>query len=464
MRNILLIVVDTLRPDHLGCYGYHRDTTPQLDRLAAQGVVLDNLWSASNFTAPAFTSLFSGKYPYDHGVFDFTSRIESSGIYDVMQANQVTMGGVVTFRFFKNLLKSIWGEIEAVTDTRSFDYSKDLPIAVTDSALAWLKDHRGAKPFSLFVHYDGPHMPYRLPVEHAHRFDAADPANVDLEVVRNLFPQDFERLPEAGESFSRSMFGMLEAVNWGRKKLDPNTLQFIRDKYDASIYYNDLAIGKLLEGLETLGLEEDTVVCVLSDHGEEFLEHGGISHSGINLHEEVIRTVGIIKDPGKTRPGSRMATPLSHVDIWPALLELAGATEIAPCLEAAGFPASPDRALDKIPRERPVFCQGKAKIAVRSGDNKLVKASPSPTLGRVARGRLWGKMLLQRKLGTRVFNLANDPQELQDLSGNRQLKNALLGVLAAGWAGQGEVAALGVDLADAERKRIEKEMKDLGYM
>ena len=69
MRNILLIVVDTLRPDHLGCYGYDRPTSPRLDALAAEGLLLESMWSASNFTAPAFTSLFTGLHPHQHGVF-----------------------------------------------------------------------------------------------------------------------------------------------------------------------------------------------------------------------------------------------------------------------------------------------------------------------------------------------------------------------------------------------------------
>ncbi len=125
MKNILLIVVDTLRPDHLGCYGYHRPTSPCLDDLAEQGAVLESLWSPSNFTAPAFTSLFTGLYPHQHGVFDFTMQAPSSPIHDLLKHNDVRMGGVVSFRFFGNLLRKIWGDVEAVTDTRSFDYSKD---------------------------------------------------------------------------------------------------------------------------------------------------------------------------------------------------------------------------------------------------------------------------------------------------------------------------------------------------
>ncbi len=189
MKNILLIVVDTLRPDHLGCYGYHRPTSPCLDDLAGRSTVLDSLWSASNFTAPAFTSLFTGLYPHQHGVFDFTAKAPSSPVHDVLRMNDVRMGGVVTFRFFKNLLSRIWGEIEAVTDTRSFDYSKDLPQAVTESSLDWMQNHAGGAPFCLFVHYDGPHLPFRLPEEFANAFDSTAQPDIAPDFLSLFFPQ-----------------------------------------------------------------------------------------------------------------------------------------------------------------------------------------------------------------------------------------------------------------------------------
>ncbi|MBU2501080.1 sulfatase-like hydrolase/transferase, partial [bacterium] len=87
MKNILMIVVDTLRPDHLGCYGYGRPTSPHLDALAERGSILTGLWSVSNFTAPAFTSLFTGLHPHHHGVFDFTAQARTSPFTGIIEAN-----------------------------------------------------------------------------------------------------------------------------------------------------------------------------------------------------------------------------------------------------------------------------------------------------------------------------------------------------------------------------------------
>ena len=466
MRNILLVVVDTLRPDHLGCYGYDRPVSPRLDDLAAGGSLLTSLWSASNFTAPAFTSLFTGLYPHQHGVFDFTSRATADSLRRTLEKNRVRAGAVVSFRFFGNLLADVWGDVTAVTDTRSFNYSKDLPRAVTEESLEWLEKSGKEGPFCLFTHYDGPHLPYRLPEEFAHSFDTVDPAAADGDFRDLVFPQDKVELGQANEA---SMFRLINRVNWGRRKLGPETLQWMRDKYDASIRYNDEAIGTLLDGLAGLGLAEETLVVVLSDHGEEFFEHRNLGHAGIHLYEEVIRTVGIIHDPSRPGAGRRVDTPLSQVDIWPTLLSLSGAAEppdgwagrgFATLLESA---AAPGDAAAMAP-EGPVFCHGQFKLAMRLGRHKLVVPLPSPALGRRRRLRLWLKMLLQGELGDEVYDLAADPQETRNLAGDAGLRKSLRAILAGHLAAAGTSPDAAVDLEDEQRRRIEQEMKDLGYM
>jgi arylsulfatase A-like enzyme len=453
LKNVLLIVVDTLRPDHLGCYGYERPLSPRLDGLAAAGLTMDAMWSASNFTAPAFTSLFTGRYPHEHGVFEFTRKATASVIHAALDQAGVRTGGVVAFRFFENLLADIWGDIEAVTDTRSFDYAKDLPRAVTDGAVDWLRTHGSGGPFCLFVHYDGPHMPYRLPDEYAGLYDTVPMAEADPELVAALFPQDQERLPPGTWGRTSSLFKLLDDIDWGRRRLSPATLAWIVDKYDASIRYNDEAIGGLLDGLADLGLADDTVVCVLSDHGEAFLEHGSIAHGGVHLYEEVIRTVGMVRDPGRPEEtGKRLARPTSHVDVLPALLLRAGV------LPEDG---STDPWSVRAP-ERPVYCEGKAKTAVRLGDLKYVRALPNPALpgGQRLRARL--KMLLRREPGHELYDLARDPGEGVNLAGDRERRRPLARLLTEHMK---RVEALPAGLVDAdERKRIEEEMKRLGYM
>lgn len=467
MRNVLLIVVDTLRPDRLGCYGHDRPASPHLDALAAQGVRLTDLWSASNFTAPAFTSLFTGLYPHQHGVFDFTARTSHATVKRVLQANQARLGAVVSFRFFRNLLGEVWDDITAVTDTSSFDYSKDLPRAVTAESLDWLRRHGCDGPFSLFVHYDGPHMPYRLPDEYAHRFDTVDPADVDPDFLAQLFPQEQRKL---NDSNTDSMFRLLNEVAWGRRKLTDATRRWMLDKYDASILYNDAAIGELLAGLEDLGLADDTIVAVLSDHGEEFHEHGNLGHAGVHLYEEVIRTVGIVRDPSRAGAGGVVSTPLSQTEVWPTLLQLAGARELPEAWQRRGFAervaqaAAGSGETGAIEEASPVFCQGLFKAAARLGNRKLILARPGGSLSRLRQLRFRLKMALQRELGDELYDLASDPGESRNRARERALAGPLRAALDRHLAESAEDVEAAIHASDEQRARIEKEMRDLGYM
>ncbi len=454
MKNIVLIAIDTQRADHLGCYGYGRDTSPCLDTLAAGGVAFDACWSASNFTAPAFTSLFTGLYPNHHGVFDFASQAQASPVHDCLQANGVRTGGAVTFRFFQRLLGRIWGDLEAVTDTRSSNYAKDLPKVVSDAGVEWLEAHGQEGPFALFLHYDGPHMPYRLPDEYSHHFgDIADSA-IDPEVSRLLFPQDVEQF---GQAEAGGMFEFIKAVDRGKRKVDETTRQWIVNRYDDSVRYNDAEVGRVIDAIENLGLADDTLIAVISDHGEELLDHGHLAHAGIHLYDDTIRTVALVRGPGLPA-GGRVARPVSHVQLWPWLLRLAGAEHLPDAWSGLDL-------LDES-QAPPVFCIGEFKSAVRRGDHKLIRRRIIPQHGRLKRLRLWLKMFLMRELGDEVYNLSNDHGERQNLASDTTLRNELGALLDAHV--NSEAADLGLsvkgDLDEAERARIEKEMRDLGYM
>lgn len=455
MRNIVLIAIDTQRADRLGCYGYHRDTSPRLDGLAAGGVAFDACWSASNFTAPAFTSLFTGLYPNHHGVFDFGAQALASPVFDCLRANGVRTGGVVTFRFFKRLLGRVWGDLEAVTDTRSGDYAKDLPRAVSDAAIEWLERRgRDGGPFALFLHYDGPHMPYRLPDEHAHRFGDVPDDAVDPEIRRVLFPQEVDAFDDAAAA---SMFQVIEAVDRGRRRVDDATRRWISDRYDDSVFYNDLEVGRVLDALDALGLSDDTLVCVISDHGEELMDHGHLAHAGVHLYEETVRTVALARGPGLPA-GRRVERPVSHVQLWPWLLRAAGARGLPDAWAARDL-------LDEAADE-PVFCVGEFKTAVRRGDHKLIRRRIIPQHGPAKRLRLLAKLALMRELGPEAYDLGRDARERANVHGSAPWRRELDALLDAHLTAAAPALAVSGrgDLDDHERARIEKEMRDLGYM
>jgi len=457
VHNLLVIAVDTLRPDHLGCYGYERATSPAIDRLAASADRFISCWSASNFTAPAFTSLFTGLYPNHHGVFDFRAKVHGSAVFDVLKAADVKTGGVVTFRFFQRLLEDIWGPLEAVTDTRSGDYAKDLPRVVTDGAVEWLHARDPARPFALFVHYDGPHMPYRLPARHAGRFGDVDAEGVDPELAEIFYPRQ-DDLGEERKKMIGRMFKTIEAINRGHRKIDPDTLNWLVDRYDDAVRYNDGEIGRLLRELEILDLRDDTVIALISDHGEELMDHGHLAHGGIHLYESTIRTACIVREPGQTE-GRIVRRPISHVHLMPWLLRLAG---------AAPLPVGWNRPnlRDETAAHEPVFCIGEFKVAVRRGAAKLIRRRLLPGHSPLKRLRLAAKLALYRERGEELYDLAVDRHERRNVAARDPRRRDLLETLQAHL--RSEAPAIGLSdastMAADEKARIEKEMRDLGYM
>jgi len=454
LKNIVLIAIDTQRADRLGCYGYHRGTSPRLDGLAAAGVAFDACWSASNFTAPAFTSLFTGLYPNHHGVFHFGAQAQASPVLDCLKANGARTGGAVTFRFFKRLLGGMWGDLEAVTDGRSADYAKDLPHAVSDAAVEWLERHGRGGPFALFLHYDGPHMPYRLPDAHAHRFGDVPDDAVPQDLRRVFFPQEVTAF---GQQEAAGMFQVIDAVDRGRRRLDDASRRWISDRYDDSVFYNDLEVGRVLDALKSLRLADDTIVCVISDHGEELMDHGHLTHGGIHLYEEVIRTVALARGPGLPA-GRRVARPVSHVQLWPWLLRCAGARHLPEAWAARDL-------LDEDAAE-PVYCVGELKTAVRHGGRKLIRRRVIPEHTPVKRLRLLAKLALLREWGEEAYDLDRDPRERSNVAGSAPWRGELAAALDRHLSTPAPALAVSgqADLDDAERARIEKEMKDLGYM
>lgn len=455
-RNIVFIVVDTLRADRLGCYGHDRPTSPFLDDLAQRSTVLDALWSASNFTAPAFTSIFTGISPDRHGVFDFGAQLGSSPIHQALETAGVRTGGVVTFRFFRRLLGKVWGEMEAITDGRSFNYDKNSPRAVSEGAEEWLDAHGADGPFCLFLHYDAPHMPYRLPAEYESMFDTVDPGRVDPDALHMLFPQGEEHIHGQEGGHVLQMFDWIEQVSRGRRHLNADTVAWMKDKYDASVRYNDDQIARVFDKLEQLGLHENTVVGVFSDHGEELLEHGFLGHGGIHMYEEMIRTVGIVHDP--EREPARVAAPRGHVGILPTLMARAG-VPMPPSLAALDFAARPD--------DDPVFCVGEFKVALRQGSRKWIHAAPSPHLPVSKRARHWLKMAWLRELAEEHYDLASDPAETRNLASaatKRELTDALRRSASLPASSAANVSGTSKDLDDQEREDLEKFLKDMGYM
>lgn len=305
--NVLLIVVDTLRVDRLGCYGAERETSPAIDEFAAGAVRFERAYATAPWTIPSVASMISGRYPGSHAMISFDLELpdEVVTLAEVLRDAGYRTAGVVSHF--------------AIDARHNFDQGFDLYLedeakghghlsteGVTRQAVEQLQRlAEGEAPFLLFAHYFDPHYDYLRHAEYD--FAAASAGRLDgTQAMRDLL--------ELSSTLSAEEAG------------------FLRDLYDGEIRYTDQGIGRLLERLDELGLREGTIVVITGDHGEEFLDHGNLGHTG-SLYEELIRVPLIVRDAGARDEGSALVTqPVSLVSLMPTLLDRVGLE-----IEASGF-------------------------------------------------------------------------------------------------------------------------------
>ncbi len=320
--NILVIVVDTLRADHMSLQGYDRNTDPNMTRLAGEGVMFESAYATSSWTLTSHASLFTGRWPYEHKA-DGGRSLDGTypTIADALSARGYRTGAfngnfeTVTkhwgfargFAHFEDYYRtipqlavsSVYGrflEYYALHKVLGMDFSIDRRWApgINQSALNWI-DKDSEKPFFAFVNYYDVHAPYISP-------------------DRGMF-SDMENP------------GGLVNTDWTTADIyNPKTPEQIQgeiDAYDGGIYYTDQQIQNLLDELESRGVLENTIVVVTSDHGELFGEHGLWEHHN-SLYKPVIHVPLIIWDPGIVPQGIRIPTAVSNVSLPATLLDLLG--------------------------------------------------------------------------------------------------------------------------------------------
>jgi len=291
---IVLVSLDTLRADRLGCYGYARPTTPNLDALAAESYLFENALTRAPMTTPAHASAFTGVSPYVHraGVFSEGFRLKQQW---PMVAQLLTAQGYRTGAFTEGIaLASSLGfsrGFQSYSDGPSPDRHKRDIIATTFSdAASWMERyHRVAS--LLFVHTYHAHDPYTAPADVVAKF--VDPAYTGRPIVS----------PE-------------QAVT-------PEERRNASDHYDAGIAHTDAAFGRFLDELRARGQYDNRWIIVFSDHGEEFWEHGGVAHAR-SLNRESVHVPLLIRPPGGVPSGKRISDTVLLTDLFATLLTIAG--------------------------------------------------------------------------------------------------------------------------------------------
>lgn len=298
--DVVLICLDTVRADHLGCYGYERrDTTPWMDALAARSTVFEECSATAGWTKPSVPSFLTGTYPLQHGVYRGDAR-DATGVFsDVLPDEARTLAevfgevGYQTAAFVKNA---------QLRDGMGFEQGFDLYVdqagdarEIRWQASDWLEDRDPERPFFLYLHFLDAHWPYPVPEEYATLF-------ANEEVVGSIRSEDWRELRDE--------------VNSGERELTAEEREALIGLYDGALRYLDDQLARLERRLPP-----DTVICIVSDHGEEFGEHGKIGH-GHGLWENLLDVPWILHAPGR-RP-ARVETPVSLVDLYPTLIAAAG--------------------------------------------------------------------------------------------------------------------------------------------
>jgi arylsulfatase A-like enzyme len=292
--NVLLVTIDSLRADHLGCYGYPRPTSPNLDRLAAEGALFEVAVAQAPWTLPSLASLHTSRLPAEVGAIHNDSQVAD---FAVTAAELFRGAGYATAAFTAGTYtESSRGFGQGFDVYENLD-RKHLAAELNRLALAWL-DQNGKRPFFLWIHYFDVHATYAAPAPWNGLFDDTPPAP---EVARIGY--------------------MMRVVN-GDVTLGPGDLDRIRTSYDREIAYADAMLGELWQGVEKRGLSAGTALAVGADHGEGFMEHGLLLHT-LSVHDEFVRVPLVLRLPGRV-PIARVAAQVRNLDVLPTLLEVAG--------------------------------------------------------------------------------------------------------------------------------------------
>ena len=320
--NVILLLIDTLRADHMGCYGYYRETTPEIDKFAKESVIFKNMIAQCSWTRPSTTSILSGLYLKNHGVYAINQTLSEDVLIlpEILQDN-----GYHTYAFISNGIVS-----EHAGFNQGYDHFNDRLFArlmkerreqnnlsadpngavfyinsknLNEEVFEFVRENVTSRFNNfIYIHYMDPHGPYNPEVKH---FSADNKIQLGNDTRRLLGPKNVSQafLEEKTEKERQQIFQ--EMIN----------------SYDDEILINDDSVGELFEFLKSQGMYDNSIIIILADHGEEFYEHGGFAH-GRTLYEEQLKVPLIIKVPNI---GHKVIDEqVNHIDVVPTVLDLLG--------------------------------------------------------------------------------------------------------------------------------------------
>lgn len=391
--NVILISVDTLRADHLGCYGYTRDTSPNIDRLAKSGVRFTQAMSQASWTLPSHMSIMTSQYPHVHGVEVAQQALpeDATTLAKVLSRSGYETAAFISWIYvarkfgfaqgFDEFTELLPPEDQIDSTTRASFKAEQ----VTNRVNEWLaREH--PRPFFLFVHYFDPHLNYEPPPPYDRMFDPAytGAALGSYEWIRPY----------------------IKGANAVPQKIDARDRDFVESLYDGEIRYTDYHLGRFLSAVDkAVGLDRCLIVFT-SDHGEEFNDHGSMEGHQWTLYEETIHVPLVLRLPRSHQPARVVSRPVELIDIPTTILSL---LNIAPPACFQGRDLSALAKGGEMPDE-PVFSFGEIRRFVirqyvRGLRYKLIHTFDTGV----------NKRGISVKAGYELYDLQTDPREQHDL-------------------------------------------------
>jgi len=418
--NIILISIDALRADHLSCYGYHRNTSPNIDRLAREGTIFKNCLSQATSTGPSHTSIYLAQYVWRHKVDTFKKRLcrSPATLAEILKDRNYTTAafvgrGILSAKYELNRGFEIYDD---GSPGRGWCYEISSYI---NKLLSWLESVRNRK-FFLFIHTYDVHAPYNPPLPYFDLYTKGHCEGTHLRMSKGIMP-----------------------LKLNASKLTSGEINYIMAVYDGGINYVDDQLGKIFEKLNQLGIYENTIIIITADHGEAFREHGKLEHNSKPYIEEI--HVPLIMRGPKIPRNRIYENFVQHIDIVPTIFEILN-----------------------IPQRGEM--QGRSILPLMN-NCEIEEDFKTYSFGRRARNRF--SMSLRTKKWTYImnpggldelYNRINDPKEQNNIIEKRpliaqKLKKELEDFIALTSKGKPQVA---------EKVHIDEELKEqlksLGYL
>lgn len=388
--HVVIITVDSLRPDHMGIYGYERETTPNLGRLARHAVVYENAFAAHTRTGPSHATILSGLYPQTHGAVRDSHQMRQSArtLTSVLKDRGYRTGGFISSyplpRRFMNLDQAFDTYDDRVDSSEGVRRDEQ----ALEPALRWLERNQEGTPTFLFLQLSAPTQPYHAPGAHGLRF---------LDDARTQY-----RMPERPERKRLS-----------NGKINPGEVEEYVARYDAEIAYMDATVEKLWKHLRELGYWDNTLFLLVGSHGETLEERRWKFDHGGRVYEEQISIPLLIRMPGDEHTGKRVDSMAHHIDVYPTVLDFLG---IRSPEERRGRSLLRPMSNDESGIERPLFSLARPNPKTVPEIQERLAADGLVTSVRQYPWKLIAYPTLRGGEYRQLFNLRDDPRELKDLA------------------------------------------------